>query len=226
LHLEARFPKIFTQATQNGSDRIDVIWDETLHSLRLENPAPEMPQVLTQFFESDGHLRRECDVEEIVLKLPRLGIPQLRVSQEVARSIEQRRRHVERIILRREYEEKVQSGVYPPYETRVPLFPYQREGMLHLAFNERALLADEMGLGKTIQAIAACALLHRMGKATRVLVVTPASLKTEWEEQIQLFSGCPIDWYSDLTGRGSVVWKIRLFLRSSITSRSFVMCLK
>jgi SNF2 family DNA or RNA helicase len=189
LHLEARFPKIFTQATQNGSDRIDVIWDETLHSLRLENPAPEMPQVLTQFFESDGHLRRECDVEEIVLKLPRLGIPQLRVSQEVARSIEQRRRHVERIILRREYEEKVQSGVYPPYETRVPLFPYQREGMLHLAFNERALLADEMGLGKTIQAIAACALLHRMGKATRVLVVTPASLKTEWEEQIQLFSG-------------------------------------
>ena len=49
-------------------------------------------------------------------------------------------------------------------ETLAPLFPYQREGMLHLAFTERALLADEMGLGKTIQAIAACALLHRLGK--------------------------------------------------------------
>ena len=70
----------------------------------------------------------------------------------------------------------------------MPLFPYQREGMLHLAFKERALLADEMGLGKTIQAIAACALLHRLGKAERVLVVTPASLKTEWEEQIQQFT--------------------------------------
>jgi superfamily II DNA or RNA helicase len=70
----------------------------------------------------------------------------------------------------------------------VPLFPYQREGMLHLAFTERALLADEMGLGKTIQAIAACALLHRLGKAKRVLVVTPASLKTEWEEQIRRFT--------------------------------------
>jgi len=45
---------------------------------------------------------------------------------------------------------------------------------------ERALLADEMGLGKTIQAIAASTLLHRLGKARRVLVVTPASLKTEW----------------------------------------------
>ena len=69
-----------------------------------------------------------------------------------------------------------------------PLFPYQREGMLHLAFGERALLADEMGLGKTIQAIAACALLHHLGKARRALIVTPASLKTEWEEQIRKFT--------------------------------------
>src|SRR5260370_7939058 len=63
--------------------------------------------------------------------------------------------------------------------------------MLHLAFTERALLADEMGLGKTIQAIAACALLHRLGQARGVLVVTPASLKTEWEEQIQRFTELP-----------------------------------
>ena len=27
-------------------------------------------------------------------------------------------------------------------------FPYQQQGMLHLAFTERALLADEMGLGQ------------------------------------------------------------------------------
>ena len=51
---------------------------------------------------------------------------------------------------------------------QLPLLPYQREGMLHLAFGERALLADEMGLGKTVQAIAACELLaRRKGIATR-----------------------------------------------------------
>jgi hypothetical protein len=63
--------------------------------------------------------------------------------------------------------------------------------MMHLAFTERALLADEMGLGKTIQAIAACALLHRLGKAGRVMIITPASLKTEWEDQIQKFTRMP-----------------------------------
>lgn len=50
---------------------------------------------------------------------------------------------------------------------------------------------DEMGLGKTIQAIAACALLHCLGKARRALVVTPASLKGAWEEQIGRFTALP-----------------------------------
>lgn len=74
---------------------------------------------------------------------------------------------------------------------KVPLYPYQQEGMLHLAFNERALLADEMGLGKTAQAIAACELLRRTRRIERVLVVSPASLKAEWEEQIAKFTGLP-----------------------------------
>ena len=72
---------------------------------------------------------------------------------------------------------------------RHKLLPYQREGMLHLAFGERALLADDMGLGKTIQAIAAAELLRRRNGVARVLVVCPASLKGEWQEQIARFSG-------------------------------------
>ena len=118
-------------------------------------------------------------------------LPQLRVSQELEPWLQERARAAERKELRRQYELKVQSGEWPAHETKMPLFPYQREGMLHLAFTERALLADEMGLGKTIQAIAACALLHRMDKARHVLVVTPASLKSEWEEQIQRFTALP-----------------------------------
>ncbi len=84
------------------------------------------------------------------------------------------------------------SGIWPAQETLVPLFPYQREGMLHLVCAERALLADEMGLGKTIQAVPACALLRRLGRAERVLVVTPASLQGEWDEQIRRFTRLPL----------------------------------
>ena len=140
--------------------------------------ANTMPETVAEFFDSEGLLRREHEPEEIVEELGGLGIPALRISQEILHRLEHRRRSAVRLVLRRDYEEKVQAGIYPQHETHMPLFPYQREGMMHLAFNERALLADEMGLGKTIQAIAACALLHRMGKAGRVLVVTPASLKS------------------------------------------------
>jgi superfamily II DNA or RNA helicase len=69
-----------------------------------------------------------------------------------------------------------------------PLLPYQEEGAAHLAFHERALLADEMGLGKTVQAIAACELLARQKGIERVLVVSPTSVKAEWEDQIARFS--------------------------------------
>jgi len=99
-----------------------------------------------------------------------------------------RKRNTERAALRRDYESGVVAGHHPEHVTLHPLYPYQREGMLHLAFGERSLLADEMGLGKTIQAIAACALLHHLGKAKRVLIVTPASLKSEWEDQIGKFT--------------------------------------
>lgn len=69
-----------------------------------------------------------------------------------------------------------------------PLLPYQKAGAAHLAFHERALLADEMGLGKTVQAIAACELLARRKGVERVLVVSPTSVKAEWEDHIARFT--------------------------------------
>ncbi len=71
---------------------------------------------------------------------------------------------------------------------KMPLYPYQIEGVLHLAFKGRAMLADEMGLGKTVQAIAAAAIMSEVMQVKRVLVISPASLKAEWEDQIQQFT--------------------------------------
>ena len=163
--------------------------DRTHENLRLFVNGLRIPAALQRSFDKTTGLA-SIPPEEVLETLAKRARSHdnVRVSMEVHRWIEARERLGERAHLRQIYEQNVQSGEWPPHETLVPLFPYQREGMLHLAFNERALLADEMGLGKTIQAIAACALLHRLGKAFRVLVVTPASLKTEWEEQIRKFT--------------------------------------
>jgi superfamily II DNA or RNA helicase len=187
LHLEARYSKLFHLAQKNDKGRLDVTPDLTCEKLRIEELNGAPPRALTGIIDNDGLIRLE-DPDEALALLQNARIPSLRISQDVAPWLEVRGRTQERRHAIRDYEQKVQSGEWPAQETLAPLYPYQREGMLHLAFNERALLADEMGLGKTIQAIAACALLHRLGKAARALVVAPASLKTEWEEQIQRFT--------------------------------------
>lgn len=190
LHLEGRFPRLFKAASRDGSDWIEIELERSRETLRLIANSNRVPVGIRRCFDKATSLAIEAP-EEIFEKLTgpkKKAFENVRISLEVQHWMESRQRVRERAHLRQVYEQKVQTGEWPPHETLVPLFPYQREGMLHLAFNERALLADEMGLGKTIQAIAACALLHRLGKASRVLVVTPASLKSEWEEQIRKFT--------------------------------------
>ena len=48
-----------------------------------------------------------------------------------------------------------------------------------------------MGLGKTIQAIAAAEILARTAGIERVLIVSPTSLKHQWQQEIEKFTGRP-----------------------------------
>ena len=72
---------------------------------------------------------------------------------------------------------------------REPLLPYQLDGIAFAAGAGRAVLADEMGLGKTIQGVGVAELLAREVGIRKVLVVCPASLKSQWRAEIQRFSG-------------------------------------
>src|SRR5712692_4207334 len=49
----------------------------------------------------------------------------------------------------------------------------------------RFLLADEVGLGKTIEAGMIWQALHQRGQAKRTLIITPAGLTTQWQEEMQ-----------------------------------------
>ncbi len=63
----------------------------------------------------------------------------------------------------------------------IVLEPFQVTGAQALAANAHHLLGDEPGLGKTLQALAAAALI----KARKILVICPASVRTNWEAQMR-----------------------------------------
>jgi superfamily II DNA or RNA helicase len=148
------------------------------------------------FFSADGALLADPEAALPALLRAWQNAPQTvrtaaRLSREVEEWHAERARRRERERARESFLKDVKSGRQTLDVVRGKLYPYQRDGMLHLAFGERAMLADEMGLGKTVQAIAACELLRRTRRIERVLVVSPASLKAEWEEQIAKFTSLP-----------------------------------
>lgn len=193
--------KAFRGAAGAGSPRVEVFLD------RRDAPRPTIAwpvsdgsvraarNWLRPFLAPDGELDQDPDKVAALVAAWRTAPAhvrrRLRVSRHFGPWLERERRRRSREEARAEFLAEVESGTATFDLVRFPLLPYQREGMLHLAFGERALLADEMGLGKTVQAIAACELLAQRKGIARVLVVCPASLKAEWEEQIARFTERP-----------------------------------
>jgi hypothetical protein len=191
--------RTFRVAVGRGSPRVEVFLDRrggAVPSLAWPAVAGRMAgaarRFLVPFVGSDGTLARDPKKIEALISAWRVAPAsvrrQVRVSRHFAPWLDRQRRERSRQEARAAFLTEVRDGSASFDLLRRPLLPYQREGVLHLAFGERALLADEMGLGKTIQAIAACELLARRKDIGRVLVVCPASLKAEWEEQIAHFT--------------------------------------
>jgi len=102
---------------------------------------------------------------------------QIRVSSAIyhlASAVERRRRLQQS---RNEFAEGFRQQQQARNFLRFPMYDYQVDGMLHLAFGGRAMLADELGLGKSVQAIAAAKILRQLWDVQRVLIACPAALK-------------------------------------------------
>ncbi|MFH0909070.1 MAG: DEAD/DEAH box helicase [bacterium] len=189
----------FAAAAQEGSPYYEIFLDGRADPtvVRLLRPASadrKADNLLAPFFAADGTLLGDPldalpALERALEQAGEAARGRVRVSHGLATWREWLLLRRQREEARRAFLEDVRQGKRTLNPLRTPLYPYQEEGMLHLAFGQRALLADEMGLGKTVQAIAACELLSQMQRASRVLIVCPASLKGEWEEQIRQFTG-------------------------------------
>jgi len=204
LHrLQHRRKRAYRAAAARCSSYFEIFLDRRDHQIRIIWPVgsgrerrSRTRDILLPFFTDkdlllaeplDGlpALERAIDASHIAVKR------RIRVSSELKAWLGMLDRRAQQLRSRQHFEAEVSAGSESLDLVKHPLYLYQQEGMLHLTFTGRALLADEMGLGKTVQAIAACELLRRIKGIRRVLVVSPASLKGEWEEQIAKFTDLP-----------------------------------
>ncbi len=199
--LQYRRKQAFKDAAIKRSPYIEIFLDRRDHQTRIGWPKgvqrrSKARDILSPFFRDDEILagdpldklpamQRAIDASHPAVRR------KVRISTELNVWLEMLDRREQQIRGRQHFETEAASGKASLDLVKHTLYPYQQEGMLHLAFTGRALLADEMGLGKTVQAIAACELLRRTLGIQRVLVISPASLKGEWEEQIAKFTDLP-----------------------------------
>jgi hypothetical protein len=202
LHrLRYRRKRAYQKAAGRGSPYIEIFLDRRDHLVRIRWPANSQRRsmardLLNAFFnDEDALVADPLDtlpaMERAINASPSHVRRRIRVSKQLNTWLETLDRRAQQLRSRQHFEAEVTAGNASLDLVKHHLYPYQQEGMLHLAFTGRALLADEMGLGKTVQAVAACELLRRILGIRRVLVISPASLKGEWAEQIAKFTDLP-----------------------------------
>jgi len=190
-HLERSGKRAFAAAAKTGTPRAEIFVrgedDGTIEVLFSKQSADtglnETIRSLVEALEQ----RRDGSALDALRAIAADHSDMIRVSRYLENWLEKRRIIARRKEDRKRFLTEVSNDPAVFDLVRYPLLDYQRRGVLHLAFGERALLADDMGLGKTVQAIAACELLRRRRGIRRVLVVSPVSLKAEWQEQINRF---------------------------------------
>ncbi len=189
LHrVRRRFPASARRKPYRNRDAfVHVLYGETLtlHVQLPDRPDDELQKILGPL--SKGPIDDVRRLVDAMAKLDRAGRNVL-VYPDAEELIQ--RRLFERHMADRMAEIRRDPARHPLRKQllKAELLPYQLDGVAFAAGVGRAILADDMGLGKTIQGVGAAEILAREAGIGRVLVVCPASLKSQWRSEIRRFS--------------------------------------
>ena len=164
----------------------DIYWDATadlprLFSERSTGNSGALRKTLGRYFDTDGLFTRQELARFPVLLTELGGHKGVRVQESVLAK-------VDRILTARQLAELSSEPLPSLSAIKATLYPYQEEGVDFALLRQAALIGDEMGLGKTLQAIVVAILKKEIFGFEKVLIVTLASLKEQWQREIRRFT--------------------------------------
>lgn len=83
------------------------------------------------------------------------------------------------------------KSLEPWIKDEVDYLPHQIEGIRYLIRRKSFILGDDMGLGKSLQALTVFAADVVRGWAEKLMIVCPVTLKVNWADEIEKFTGFP-----------------------------------
>ncbi|MBI5603866.1 MAG: DEAD/DEAH box helicase [Deltaproteobacteria bacterium] len=160
-----------------------------------KNLPPELLTWAKKLFTPEGRLKEEfiLDFPKYLNRLPSNNGHEVRCHDDVMAYIAEHQDREHRLqIIREQFHQGINSPIFKDI-IKTRLYPYQREGALFAIKAGRCLIGDDMGLGKTIQAITATELMAKLFQISKVLIVSPTTLKYQWKGEIEKFSSRPVE---------------------------------
>jgi hypothetical protein len=98
---------------------------------------------------------------------------------------------VQKLVEEEELARLAQEKVLDFSRIKVPLLPYQRQGVEFATFKKGVVLADDMELDKPLQAIATAVMKKDVFGFGRTLIICPATLKQQWKNDVVRYCSEP-----------------------------------
>lgn len=180
-----------------------------------QNVPKKLITQVSKYFDENSVLRdaRLMGFDGFLADLPKQSGHEVRCYDDVLAFIAEHQdaAHRQRVIA-----ERMPEGLASPLLDTIlktALHPYQREGAFFALTAGRCLIGDDMGLGKTIQALAAAELMAELFGIRKVLIVSPTSLKHQWQGEIERFTSRTTQVIEGLTPQRRELYKTDTFYK-------------